>query len=59
MEKGYFESGIEANNLISKKFLGIVRMGVGIGVFYRYGAYAFTNQWNNLAFKGTFSYNFK
>jgi len=59
MEKGYFESGIEANNLISKKFLGIVRMGVGIGVFYRYGAYAFTNQLDNLAFKGTFSYNFK
>lgn len=59
MEKGYFESGIIANNLISKQFLGIVRMGVGLGVFYRYGAYAFTNQFDNLAFKGTFSYNFK
>ena len=59
MEKGYFESGIEANNLISRKFLGIIRLGVGVGVFYRYGAYAFSNQWDNLAFKGTFSYNFK
>jgi hypothetical protein len=59
MEKGYFESGILANNLISKQCLGIVRFGVGAGVFYRYGAYAFTNQLDNLAFKGTFSYNFK
>ncbi len=59
MEKGYFESGIIANNLISKQFLGIVRMGVGLGVFYRYGPYAFSNQVDNLAFKGTFSYNFK
>lgn len=59
MAKGYFESGIIANNLISKQFHGIVRFGVGAGVFYRYGAYAFTNQLDNLAFKGTFSYNFK
>jgi hypothetical protein len=59
MEKGYFESGIEANNLIAKKFLGIVRMGVGVGVFYRFGVYAFPHQWDNFAFKGTFSYNFK
>lgn len=59
MEKGYFESGIKADHLISKKMLGIVRLGVGIGVFYRYGAYAFSNQWDNFAFKGTFSYNFK
>ncbi len=59
MAKGYFESGIIANNLISKQFLGIVRMGVGAGVFYRYGAYAFKNQLDNLAVKATFSYNFK
>lgn len=59
MDKGYFESGILFNNLIARKVYGIVRFGLGAGVFYRYGPYAFTNQMNNLSFKATFSYNFK
>ena len=59
LEKGYFESGIVVNNLVRKKFFGIVRFGIGVGVFYRYGPYAFKNQIDNFAFKISFAYNFK
>ncbi|MCY7408797.1 MAG: DUF5686 and carboxypeptidase regulatory-like domain-containing protein [Chitinophagales bacterium] len=59
MQKGYFESGIVANNLLARKFAGIVRLGVGVGVFYRYGSYSFSNELDNFAFKGTLSYYFK
>ena len=47
MEKGYFESGIVVEDLLVLfKFLSF-----GAGVFYRYGAYAYDNQMDNLAFK--------
>jgi hypothetical protein len=59
MDQGYFESGIIANNLISKKMLGVVRFGLGFGAFYRYGYYTFSQVIDNFSFKATFSYNFK
>lgn len=46
MHKGFFETGIMIEDLIKVNFLGI-----GAGVFYRYGAYSFSNQFDNLAFK--------
>lgn len=39
MEKGYFESGIEAQNLIKYKS-GFGFQGIGIGTFYRWGPYS-------------------
>lgn len=45
-EKGYFESGAIINNLITSGFTGL-----GMGVFYRYGAYNSGNTINNMAFK--------
>ncbi len=45
-EKGYFESGVIINNIITS---GI--SGLGMGVFYRYGAYNSGNILNNMAFK--------
>lgn len=59
MEKGYFESGLMINNLAGKKFFGIARLSIGGGVFYRYGPYAFSNFFDNLAMKVSWSYNFK
>src|SRR6185295_4839539 len=59
MDQGYFESGLVINNLVARRFLGIVRFGLGVGAFYRYGPYAFSNELDNFAFKGTLSYNFK
>lgn len=48
MEKGYLESGIKINCLIKSGFSGI-----GVGVFYRYGAYSLNNTIENLAIKLT------
>ncbi|SMD43805.1 CarboxypepD_reg-like domain-containing protein [Aquiflexum balticum DSM 16537] len=39
MEKGYWESGIELNNIIKQKS-GLQFRGWGLGAFYRYGPYA-------------------
>lgn len=47
MEKGYFETGLMIDNLISAKDL----LAMGIGVFYRYGAYGLENQKDNFAIK--------
>ncbi|MEO6169155.1 MAG: DUF5686 family protein [Chitinophagales bacterium] len=59
MDKGYFESGLMINNIVGKKFFGIARLSAGGGLFYRYGPYAFSNPFDNLAVKVSWSYNFK
>jgi hypothetical protein len=46
MSMGYYETGLVIQDLIKVNLLGI-----GGGVFYRYGPYAFTDQIDNLAFK--------
>jgi hypothetical protein len=54
MERGYFESGVLLNNIISR-FI----MGYGIGVYYRYGPYSFDRTFDNFAFKLAFSFNLR
>lgn len=51
--KGYFESGIQIDNLITS---GI--SGIGIGAYYRYGPYALPTPKENWAFKITSSLSF-
>ena len=46
MEKGYAESGILINNIFKQNFSSL-----GIGVYYRWGAYKFDNEFDNFAFK--------
>lgn len=48
LEKGYYESGIEINQLL---------YGFGLSFAYRYGAYHLTNFEDNFAFKFTFNIN--
>ncbi|NDK56917.1 DUF5686 and carboxypeptidase-like regulatory domain-containing protein [Pontibacter fetidus] len=48
MHKGFFESGLMLNNIISSAFSGI-----GVGAFYRYGAYSLPKHKDNLKFKLT------
>ncbi|SFG73738.1 DUF5686 and carboxypeptidase-like regulatory domain-containing protein [Pontibacter chinhatensis] len=50
MRKGYFESGLMLNNIISSPI-----SGVGVGAFYRYGPYALPNSRDNLRIKLTVS----
>lgn len=58
LDKIYLESGVLINNLLAKKMGGIVRVGVGAGVFYRYGYYHLPIEQNNFSFKLSWSYNF-
>ncbi|MFD2999929.1 DUF5686 family protein [Pontibacter toksunensis] len=53
MEKGFFESGLLLNNIISSPFTGI-----GVGAFYRYGPYAFDEAKDNLKIKMTLTFAF-
>jgi hypothetical protein len=53
MEKGYFETGLLFNNLIRRNYLGM-----GAGIFYRYGPYAFASEVKNIAVKFSLSFNF-
>jgi len=48
LRKGYIESGIQINKIINMKTYGL-----GVGAFYRYGAYAFPEFKNNIAYKFT------
>lgn len=51
LNKGYLESGIIIENILTKKFMGVARFGIGAGAFYRYGPYMFPNPWDNITFK--------
>ncbi|MFD2246929.1 DUF5686 and carboxypeptidase-like regulatory domain-containing protein [Pontibacter ruber] len=53
MHKGFYESGLMLNNIISSPFSGI-----GVGAFYRYGPYAFERASDNLKFKLTLTLAF-
>lgn len=46
MDKGYFESGLIIDNLVRITF-----MKIGLGAFYRYGAYSYDKIIDNLVFK--------
>ena len=52
-EKGYFESGIQMDNLVVS---GI--SGIGLGVYYRYGTYALPSAKENVAIKLSTSFSF-
>ncbi len=53
MNKGFFESGLMLNNVISSALSGI-----GVGAFYRYGAYSLPKRKDNLMFKMTATFAF-
>ncbi|MEG1555137.1 MAG: DUF5686 family protein [Bacteroidales bacterium] len=50
MEKGYFETGILVEDLL----VILKAFSFGVGAFYRYGAYAYERQIDNVAFKINF-----
>jgi len=51
--KGYYETGLLVNKLLTNGF-----MALGFGVYYRYGAYSFTDNQDNFAYKMTMTYAF-
>ena len=57
-EKGLFESGLLIKNLYRRSLLSLAYIGLGGGVFYRYGHYALPKNIDNWAFKWGFSISF-
>lgn len=57
-EKGLFESGLVIRNLYRRSILSVAYIGIGGGVFYRYGSYALPKTADNWAFKWGFSISF-
>ncbi len=55
MKHGYFETGLVLNELFRYKYLDLLYGGFGVGLFYRYGAYATDDPGENLAFKLSFT----
>lgn len=58
MEKGYYESGIIINNLVRIPYINMAYIGLGAGVFYRYGPNSFSNNLQNLAVKASVTLTF-
>lgn len=57
-EKGFLESGIQFNSLYRMKyFYEGVYLGFGVGVYYRYGAYANNEFIDNIALKLTATFS--
>ncbi|HQR01549.1 MAG TPA: hypothetical protein PLA61_11935, partial [Ferruginibacter sp.] len=57
-EKGLFESGLVVRNLYRRSILSVAYLGIGGGVFYRYGYYALPHAGDNWVFKWGFSISF-
>ena len=57
-EKGYFESGLLAENLIRFNYLNLFYWGLGCGVFYRYGEYQLPAKNDNIVLKACVNLSF-
>lgn len=57
-EKGYYESGLGLNNLLRFNYVNVAYMGIGAGVFYRYGPYRYNDIIDNFATRVTLSFSF-
>lgn len=51
LEKGYFESGLMIDNLYRQKFLKLLHIGAGIGIFNRWGGNKLQNSNDNWAYR--------
>ena len=58
-DKLFAETGLQLDNIIKVNYLNVGYFGVGAGVFYRYGAYAYDKDSDNTVFKITFSFSIK
>lgn len=59
MEKGFFESGLVIHQLLRINYVNIAYLGLGGGVFYRYGAYQLPDIKQNLALKVSITFSTK
>lgn len=55
LQRGYWESGFMINNLLKFKYMGALKIGLGGGIFLRYGHYRNADFSQNVAYKFSFS----
>lgn len=55
-KNGFFESGLQLDNLVKINVLNMAYLGLGVGAFYRYGDYAYAKAIDNFAFKLSVTY---
>lgn len=58
LEKGYFESGLVITNLVRFSYVNLIYIGLGGGVFYRYGHNALEKESDNYAYKLALTFSF-
>lgn len=58
-EKGLYEAGLQLDDLVRINYFNVAYLGIGVGVFYRYGPYQNAEPMDNVAFKLSFSYSSK
>lgn len=58
MEKGHFESGVRVGDILRIPYLKIAYIGLGAGVYYRYGAYQLEEMEKNFAFNIVVDFSF-
>ena len=58
-EKGFYESGLIIDDLLRFNYLNIAYLGVGGGVFYRYGSYANQNRADNFVYRLSVTFSTK
>jgi len=55
----FMETGLQIDNILKLNYMNIGYMGLGAGVYYRYGGYSLPDFNDNLAFKFTLNFTFK
>lgn len=58
-EKGFYESGLIIDDILRFNYLNIAYLGVGGGVFYRYGSYANHNMADNFVYRFSVTFSTK
>lgn len=57
MGRGYFESGLVVKKMLRFNYFNALYLGIGAGVYYRYGPYALPDAADNLAFRLAVSFS--
>ena len=58
MERGFLESGIRVGDIIRIPYLNVAYIGLGAGVYHRYGPYAFPGFWDNTTVNFALDFSF-
>jgi len=58
-DKGFYESGLQIDQLLRLNYLNMMYLGFGAGVYYRYGANAFDRTQDNFAVKLSLTFSTK